>query len=345
MRVSLSNSDRCFSVSPDQSLLESAQGAGLALPHGCKGGNCGACRARLLKGDVHYPQGPPLGLSEAESAAGMILLCQARACSDLVLETFEVMRAGEAVIKRLPCRIERTQGLSHDVLAVFLRLPAAESFDFAAGQYLDVLLPGGRRRSFSIASPPHAARPLELHVRRVEDGEFTAPLFTGEPRGRLLEIHGPLGAFTLRPSSAPLLFVGGGTGLAPLQSMLLDLLQRDRTREIRLYWGVRAERDLYAHASLSELLRRAPGLDYRPVLSEPGADWRGRRGWVHAAVLEDWPRLDGFDVYASGPPAMIEAVRREFPRHGADAARLFFDSFDYAPDSQARQRIKADTRS
>jgi CDP-4-dehydro-6-deoxyglucose reductase len=275
----------------------------------------------------------------------MILLCQARARGDLTLETFEVVRADQAMVKRLPCRIERALRWSHDVLGVFLRLPAAESFDFAAGQYLDVLLSGGRRRSFSIASPPHDAPLLELHIRRVEGGEFTAALFDGDPRGRLIQIQGPLGAFTLRPSAAPLLLLGGGTGLAPLKSMVLDQLARDPDRVIRLYWGVRAERDLYAHAEFIELSRRAPGLDYRAVLSEPGADWRGRRGYVHEAVLEDWPRLDGFDVYASGPPAMIEAMRREFPLHGADPARSYFDSFDYAPDSRERQRIKADTKS
>jgi CDP-4-dehydro-6-deoxyglucose reductase len=170
--ISLTNSGGSFSVSADQPLLDAARDAGLNLPHSCKGGNCGACKARLLRGEIHYPNGKPLGLSDAETAEGMILLCQARARSDLTLETFQIRAAGIAGPKRLPCRIERAVPLSHDVMGLFLRLPVAEDFTFAPGQYIDILLPGGRRRSFSIVSPPHDARPLELHVRHVAGGEF-----------------------------------------------------------------------------------------------------------------------------------------------------------------------------
>ena len=159
MRVSLTKSDRTFSVAPDQSVLDAALAAGLNLPHSCKGGNCGACRARLLEGRVTYPNGRPLGLSDAEVAENLILLCQARATGDLCIETFETQSADEAVLKRLPARIERTRLLSHDVMAVFMKLPAAETFPFAPGQYVDIILPGGRRRSFSIASPAARRKP------------------------------------------------------------------------------------------------------------------------------------------------------------------------------------------
>jgi CDP-4-dehydro-6-deoxyglucose reductase len=348
MRICLSNSGRSFSAQPDQSLLDAALAAGLNLPHSCKGGNCGSCRALLQQGSIDYPFGRPAGLAEDEVAAGFILLCQARARADLVIETHEIRPAHEATIKRLPCRIERAVPLSHDVMALFLRLPAAEEFRFEAGQYIDVMLAGGRRRSFSIASPPHASRPLELHVRRVEGGEFTAGLFGGQPQNALLSIEGPLGQFVYRPPAAgsvptPMLLVGGGTGLAPLQSMLRHVVENAIDRDMTLYWGVRSERDLYAHAALEDLARRAARLRYMPVLSEPTAAWRGRRGWVHEAVLQDLPRLDGYDVYASGPPAMIEAVRSEFGKRGAAAGRVFFDSFDYAPDVLVRQRSKAST--
>jgi CDP-4-dehydro-6-deoxyglucose reductase len=349
VRVSLSKSDRSFSVSPERPVLDAALDAGLNLPHSCKGGNCGACRARLLEGAVSYPNGRPLGLSDAEVADGFILLCQARAVSDLRIETIEIGTPDQAVVKRLPSRIERVQRLSHDVLGVFLRLPAAEGFDFQPGQYIDVMLPGGRRRSFSIASPPHDSTLLELHIRRVQGGEFTEALFA-EPqssRGRrmLLSIEGPLGQFVYRPADAPMLLVGGGTGLAPLKSILRHVIEKDLPRQMTLYWGVRSERDLYAHDELLDLVRRAPALRYEAVLSEPSAAWKGRRGWVHEAVLHDFERLDAPDIYASGPPAMIAAVRGEFARYGADPARLFFDSFDYAPDTLERQRTTAATKS
>ncbi len=335
MRVSLSKSDRSFSAAPERSVLDAALSAGLRLPHGCKGGNCGACRVRLVAGAVRYPNGRPLGLSDSEVAEGYILLCQARADSDLCIETFEPSAPETAAIKRLPARIDRTELLAHDVLRAFVRLPAAEDFRFEPGQYIDVILSGGRRRSFSIASPPHDSALLELHIRRVSAGEFTESLF-GDPqapggRGRLLSIEGPLGRFVYRPSDAPMLLIGGGTGLAPLKSILRHVIDNDLRRRMTLYWGVRSERDLYAHAELVELAHRAPQFRYEPVLSLPDSAWPGRRGWVHRAVLDDFASLSGTDIYASGPPAMIAAVRGEFAVRGADPERLFFDSFDYAP--------------
>jgi CDP-4-dehydro-6-deoxyglucose reductase len=326
-------------------LLDAALQAGMHLRHGCKGGNCGACRARLLRGAVDYPYGIPLGLSAAEAADGLVLLCQARATEDLLIDVVEIGAPGGVTLRRLPARIERTVPLSHDVLGVYLRLPAAEPFDFEPGQSLDVMLSGGRRRSFSIASPPHQPPPLELHVRRVVGGEWTEPLFAGSVRNTLLAIEGPLGRFVYRGDSrAPMLLVGGGTGFAPLKSILRHVIENDLDREMTLYWGARAERDLYAHAELVELARRSPKFRYVPVLSEAGSGWSGRRGWVHRAVLDDLESLAGHDVYACGPPAMIDACLREFPGCGADPERLFVDSFDYAPDTLERQRRSAATK-
>ena len=347
MRIRLSGSDLSFSAAPGQSLLDAALDASLNLPHSCKGGNCGSCRARLLQGEIDYPNGAPLGLSETEVADGFVLLCQARARTDLSIEIPRISTPDQILIKRLPARIERAVPLSHDVMGLYLKLPAAEAFEFRAGQYIDVMLSGGRRRSFSIASPPHDSRPLELHVRRVEGGEFSAPLFQTERRGTLLSIEGPLGQFVYRDGDASMLLVGGGTGLAPLLSMMRHVVENGIERRISLYWGVRAERDLYAQAALEALTKRAREgfFSYVPVLSEGSPEWRGRRGLVHEAVIEDVPTIDGYEVYAAGPPAMIEAVRRDFSRHGAAPDRVYFDSFDYAPDTLDRQRMSAVTKS
>jgi CDP-4-dehydro-6-deoxyglucose reductase, E3 len=380
-RVSVLNSPRSFSAAPAQSLLDAALDASLNLPHSCKGGNCGACRARLLHGEVHYPNGPPLGLSQSEIAEGLVLLCQARALSDVEIETFEIRPADEAVVKRLPCRIERATPLSHDVMQLLLRLPVAEQFVFEAGQYVDIMLPGGRRRSFSIASPPHDSRPLELHVRRVAGGEFTDKLFHADNRSALLTIEGPLGQFVYHapevggapqggapqrraaqadatragasqasaveaaPTAAPMWLIGGGTGLAPLLSIMRHVIEKGIDRDMTLYWGVRSEQDLYAQTTLEALSHRAAHLRYVPVLSEASTAWTGRTGWVHAAALADCGALESVDVYAAGPPAMIAALRGEYALRGIATDRLFFDSFDYAPDALERQRTSAATKS
>jgi CDP-4-dehydro-6-deoxyglucose reductase len=353
VRVTVANSTRGFDVAPTESVLDAALRASWQLPHSCRGGNCGSCRARLLSGEIDYPHGRPLGLSDGEIAAGEILLCQARARTDLIVLLQEQRTPQDIIIKRLPCRIERSVPLSHDVMGIYLKLPAAEEFHFKAGQYIDILLSNGQRRSFSIAVPPHDARLLELHVRHVTGGAFSERLFHETLEGSLLQIEGPLGQFYYREhvepeAPGPMLLVGGGTGLAPLLSILRHVIELQVDRDLYLYWGVRAERDLYAQALIAQLLCRAARLKYTPVLSEPEPGWHGRRGLVHAAALEDAAQLGDFsrlEAYAAGPPALIEALRRGCAERGIPQDRVYFDSFDYASDASVRQPSSADTKS
>jgi CDP-4-dehydro-6-deoxyglucose reductase, E3 len=322
---------RRITVAADRPILESALSAGLNLPHSCKSGHCSSCRVQLRIGQVEYPNGLPLGVTAEEAAAGKILLCQARARSDLVVQARLIASVTDVEIKTLPCRIAQVTPLAPDVMQVFLRLPVVERLEFHPGQYLDILLDGGRRRSFSIASPPHDSDLIELHVRRVPGGGFTDGLWSSTGVGSLLRIEGPIGQFVYREGSSPVLMIAGGTGFAPLKSMLRHVLERGIDRPVHLYWGARRAQDLYEEAQVLEWIRRYPQLRFTAVLSEAtGTEYRA--GWVHEAVLADHPNLESFDVYAAGPPAMIEAIRATFPRQD----RLYFDSFDYAVDDRAR---------
>jgi CDP-4-dehydro-6-deoxyglucose reductase, E3 len=343
-QVTLVPTGQCFSAENAEPVLSAALRAGLNLPHSCKGGHCASCRARVVEGSFAYPDGlRPAGLTAQEEAEGYALLCQARALTDLRIETREVRPAPDVEVKSLPCRIERLERLAEDVMAVFLRLPAVEDLHFRAGQYLDVMLAEGRRRSFSIANAPADGRLLELHVRRASSTGFTAQLFDRMRPGALLRIEGPLGQFWLRGDSPrPALMVGGGTGYAPLRAMLRALVAAGDRRPVTLYWGGRTVADLYEHDWLDRLQASRPGFAFRPVLSgEATPAWRGRRGPVHEAVLADHADLSGLDVYASGPPAMIEAIRADFPGRGLPRGQLFFDSFDYAPDTLAKMKDAA----
>jgi CDP-4-dehydro-6-deoxyglucose reductase len=329
-----------FAVDPHENVLAAALRAGLNLPHSCKGGHCASCRARILSGTFEYAGARPAGITQDEADQGYALLCQARALTDLTVEAREMQPAPDVEVKSLPCRIDRLERVADDVMAVFLRLPAVEELHFRAGQYVDIMLSEGRRRSFSIASAPADGRLIELHVRRASTSGFTGQLFDSMRAGTLLRIEGPLGQFWFRNESPrPAIMVGGGTGYAPLRAMLRQLFATGDRRPLTLYWGGRAQRDLYEDVWLSHVATARAGFSYRPVLSEPDAPascGAARTGLVHAAVLDDFPDLSGCDVYASGPPAMVEAIRAEFPAHGLSREQLFFDSFDYAPDTLAR---------
>lgn len=337
---------RTLCVAPGQAVLEAALSAGLNLPHSCKSGHCGSCRARLRAGAIHYPNGVPLGITAEQAQQGDVLLCQARADSDLTVEARLIAGVADVEIKTLPARIARLTPLAPDVMQVFLRLPAVERLRFHPGQYLDVLLEGGRRRSFSIASPPHDSEPLELHVRRVNGGGFTERLFGPSAgagaaagpigTGALLRIEGPIGQFSYRDGDSPVIMVAGGTGFAPIKSMLRHVLENGIRRDIHFYWGGRHAQDVYEEQQVLAWVRRHPRLKFTAALSEATAleARHHRSGLVHAAVLADYPDLGGFEVYAAGPPAMIEAMRRDFPMQGLPRERLYFDSFDYAPDAR-----------
>ncbi len=287
---------------------------------------------RVIRGRFAYPYGRPLGISAAEEAAGHALICQARALEDLVIEIREIRNVTDVEIKSLPARIERMQQLASDVMCLWLRLPAVESFTWQCGQYVDVMLPGGRRRSFSLANPPHDSAFLELHVRRAPGGEFSERVFGELKPGSLLRIEGPLGQFIYRPDSRPLLLIGGGTGYAPIKAMLRHVLDKDSARDVTLFWGARTVADLYEDAWLRELATTRTGFRYVSVLSEQAAGAPHESGFVHEAVLRRIADLAGYDIYAAGPPAMIDAVRAALPAQGADPDRIRIDSFDYAPD-------------
>lgn len=320
---------------PGESILDCALRAGVNLPHSCKSGNCGSCMATLVQGEVSYLFGQPMGLNEEDRCNRSVLLCKARAVGDVVVEVQVISRVGQSLVKRLPCRVQEMTLLCHDVMRLVLRLPAVEPLEFLPGQYVDLMLSEGRRRSFSIASSPSETTLLELHVRRVPEGEFTGQVFEQIQPGAVLRLQGPFGQFTLQDSRRPWLMVAGGTGLAPIKSMLDWALEQAEQRPIRLFWGVRRQEDLYARDILDRYAREFADFAWTPVLSDALEDsaWRGETGLVHQAAIQGVQDLWAYDVYVAGPPALVDAAREEMPEAGANPASMFFDSFDYAPDS------------
>jgi CDP-4-dehydro-6-deoxyglucose reductase, E3 len=338
--VTLQSSGRRFDVLPGETVLEAAQRAGIALPYSCRAGVCGSCKATLIEGRCDYPRNPPTALDIHDRTRHAVLLCQAVPASDLVVGAREITSVEDIARRQLDVQVGRKWQLAPDVIGLHLQpAPGELRLNWLPGQYLDVLLDEGRRRPFSIANGPHADGVIELHVRHVAGGGFTSWVADVLKEGDTLRIEGPLGTFVPREDSErPIVFMAGGTGFAPVKAILEHFLALGSRRSIDVYWGARSAADLYLRALAEQWAAGASGVRFHAVVSDPEqANMSGMRaGLVHEAVLEDHPDLSGFDVYMSGPPAMIDAGRKLFVDAGLPEDRLYYDSFDYAPDVLAQ---------
>jgi CDP-4-dehydro-6-deoxyglucose reductase, E3 len=333
-KVKVQPSGHEFGVELGESVLAAALRQDLVLPYGCRNGACGSCKGRIVEGQVDYGVYQKRALTEQEKAQGKALFCQARPLTDLVIEARTIGAAKDIQIRTLPCRVQKMERLADDVIVLFLKLPANERLQFLAGQYLEFLLKDGSRRSFSMGNAPHDDELIQLHVRRVAGGQFTDHVFGKMKERDILRFEGPLGTFFLREDSPkPIVFVASGTGFAPIKSIIEHALHKGVARPMVLYWGGRRPRDLYMDALASQW-----PIKYVPVVSDalPEDSWTGRTGFVHRAVMEDFPDLSAHQVYACGVPAMVDAAKRDFTQQcGLPEDEFFADSFTTAADLAA----------
>ncbi|MDT3705847.1 MAG: CDP-6-deoxy-delta-3,4-glucoseen reductase [Thiobacillus sp.] len=337
-QVTLEPSGHQFIVEDDETILEAALREGFALPYGCRNGACGTCKGKVLAGDVDHGAHSPNALKDAEKTRGLALFCRAKPLSDLTIEAREIGAARDIVVKTLPCRVERLEKRTDDVMVMKIKLPASERLQFLAGQYIDILLKDGRARSYSLANPPHDDALLELHIRHVPGGLFSSHVFSTLKERDILRLKGPLGSFFIREDSdKPMIFVAGGTGFAPAKAMLEHAFAARMDREMVLYWGVRALKDLYMAELALQWQAEHPNFSFVPVLSNPQPDdrWQGRTGLVHEAVLADFSDLSGYQVYVCGAPAMVDSARASFvATRKLPEDEFFADSFVYAADAE-----------
>jgi len=324
-----------FTTNADESILEAALRQNVGLSYSCRDGLCGACKSQIVEGELSYPNGQPEALTEAEQAEGQALLCQAHAGSDCRIEAHVAEAIAGIPIRKLPCRVIENTPQAPDVMRLKLKLPDGSNFKFLAGQYIDFLLKTGHRRSFSIANAPHDGEHIELHVRHAKGGEFTDFVFEHLETKALLRIEGPLGSFYLREESdRPMIFMAGGTGFAPIKGIIEHALHIGITRPIHLYWGACSKQDLYMDELPANWAAEHEHITYVPVLSDPNDDdnWQGRTGFVHEAIMADFDDLSDFDIYAGGPPQMVNAGFDAFASKGLIEDHYFADSFEYAKD-------------
>jgi len=335
-KVTVQPSGQSFDVEQGEAVLTAALRQGVMLPYGCKNGACGSCKGKIVSGAVDYGHYHARVLTEEERAHGKALFCQAKPLGELVIECRTIGAAKDIAVKLLPCRVQKLDKVADDVMIVQLKLPANERLQFLPGQYIDFLLKGGERRSFSMANSPHADELVELHIRHVAGGNFTDHVFGKMKERDILRLEGPLGSFFLREDSPkPIVFVASGTGFAPIKSIIESAFHKKIERPMVLYWGARRPKDLYLGAHPEKWAREHGNFRYVPVISEarPEDAWSGRSGFVHRAVMEDMPDLSGHQVYACGVPIMVDSARRDFiEKCGLPEDEFYADSFTTQAD-------------
>jgi p-cymene monooxygenase electron transfer component len=330
-------------VGSGQTILEAALQQGVAYPHNCTVGTCGSCKTRLISGQVQASSDFGYTLSKRELEAGFILACQASPKQPHTI--VEIAEAADDLVpaERFDARIVATKLLTHDILKVTVE--ADRPVRYVAGQYASFRAPGlDRSRNYSFADAPQRAgrQTLNFFVRKVQGGEFTSALFGSRLAGHAIAMDAPHGTFHLRPGDAPMLCIAGGSGLAPLISVLEDMRMHRVRRPCTLLFGARTQDDLYALDAIRQIGNAWPAaFEFLPVLSQEPADsgWSGARGMVTdhiagARVMTDAPAIEG---YLCGPPPMIDAAIDRLAALGVPLQRIFYDKFTdgAAPAAQA----------
>jgi len=336
-QITVQPSGHQFSCEEDETVLAAAMRAGVGLPYGCKNGACSSCKGKVVSGSVSHKAHQRRALSEEEEASGMSLFCCAIPHSDLVLQAREVVGSGEFPIKKMPTRVNALEKMAPDVMVLTLQLPANETFQYKAGQYLEFLLRDGKRRAYSIATAPEGGA-ITLHIRHMPGGLFTDQVFSTMKERDILRFEGPLGTFFVRDDSdKPMVLLASGTGFAPIKAIVEHERASGSKRPMTLYWGGRRPQDLYMDALCRQWAQEIPNFSYVPVVSDalPEENWIGRTGFVHQAVIDDLPDMSGHQVYACGAPIVVESAKRDFVKDCKLPEEEFFaDAFTSEADLQ-----------
>jgi propane monooxygenase reductase component len=334
-----------FDVDEDETILAGAFRQGLMLMHGCKEGQCAACKSFLLDGEVDLDRYSTFALNDFEREEGWTLLCRAHALSDLEVELInydeEILRSGIA-LQTVMAEVEAIEELTHDIRRLVLAVAPDEALSFHPGQYVDIEIPGSdEHRSFSMANLPGDDGRLEFMIKCYPGGRFSGLLSDGGIAvGQQLTVRGPYGVFTLREKSErPLVFIGGGAGMAPILSLLRSMAQRGTSRPAVYYYGARTRADLFHLDEVAELCSRVPGLRFVPALSEDGdPSWAGETGLVTDVVTRLEGELAAVDAYLCGPPPMVDAAIDLLESSGVPASNIYYDKFTTTADTEESSR-------
>ncbi|MEC3976023.1 NADH:ubiquinone reductase (Na(+)-transporting) subunit F [Amycolatopsis sp. H20-H5] len=334
-------------VDEDKTILRAAAEQGVMLMHGCKEGQCAACKSFVLDGeDIEHDRYSTFALPDYEKEEGYTLLCRAHAYEDLTIELLnydeEMIRSGLPIVEAA-AEVVANDAVTHDLRHLVLKLIEPTEINFFPGQYVDIKVPGtGHTRSFSMANTSsRESGQLEFVIKVYPGGVFSEFLAGRLAVGDRLELTGPFGVFTLRDApTSDLVFLGGGAGMAPILSLLRSMAERGIERKATYYYGARSRKDLCFEDELRELEQRLPGFRYVPALSEPAEDdaWDGEVGLITDVVRRLETDAGKADAYVCGPPPMVEAALELLPALGVPDKRVFYDKFTTTGDEDQTER-------
>lgn len=323
----------------EETVLDASFRAGYNLVYGCREGQCSACKCYLLEGDVVLKPYSTFALSDSEETNGYTLMCRAMPEEDLVVELLHFDPDNyqlENPIRDGRATVTAVESLTHDIRRLVLDVSEPADFSFIPGQYVDLWIPDSdARRSFSMANVPGDGQ-IELIIKRYEGGRFSSMLDGAIAVGDELQFTGPYGAFHLREADRPALMVAGGSGMAPILSLLRRLSSEKTERMVRFFYGARTQGDLFYLDLVEELGAQISDFGFIPVLSEEESS-DVETGFVHEAVDRYLGKgeMQEPQVYMCGPPPMIDAAQDLLTdSHGVDDSDIFHDKFTTSADAE-----------
>ena len=326
-------------VDMGNTILEAALEQGVNFPHGCKTGNCGACKSEKISGDIEMSPFSEFALEPEEEEKGMILACRSVPWSDCEIRIIDDQleeTLNDFKVINIECVVKKLTKVTDDIYILNLKINSEEEFKFKAGQYAELYFGQCKEKHFSMANPP-STNELEFHIKTLDGGEVSDYVKNTLEVGEKIKVKGPFGNAYLRDShKGPIIAVAGGTGLAPILSIIQSSQDIKMKQPIQVYYGAQSEKDLYFVKQFEEMIQNNKNLSFFPVVMEPSKRKELRSGLVTDAVIENIKNFDGYKAYLAGPPKMVEAAEKILFSNGIRKVDVHSDAF-YTPYDEIKE--------
>jgi len=326
-------------VDMGNTVLEAALEQGVNFPHGCKTGNCGACKSEKISGDIEMSPFSEFALEPEEEEKGMILACRSVPWSDCEIRIIDDQleeTLHDFKVINIECVVKKLTKVTDDIYILNLKINSEEEFKFKAGQYAELYLGQCKEKHFSMANPP-STNELEFHIKTLDGGEVSDYVKNTLEIGETIKVKGPFGNAYLRDGhKGPIIAVAGGTGLAPILSIIQASQDIKMKQPIQVYYGAQSEKDLYFVKQFEEMIQNNKNLSFFPVVMEPSKSKELRSGLVTDVVIENIKDFDGYKAYLAGPPKMVEAAEKILSSHGIRKVDMHSDAF-YTPYDEIKE--------